>query len=253
MIKRISKQNPQKGQFVLSEPFVCLVNSYYYVQPGEDSDYFFRAIQRIITDSYTFAELNSTKQNSKDSFALALQSTAAQLSVSLINESFNKSFFESQINRISIEDLCDRELLKKYLNLLDKKQLKEFLMLDKKGDGLYSMSTSNYITMRQCFNRKCREIDQSIPCMDEAFEDYQEFEKENQYYYFDCLSKDFIESVILKYIDIHLDKAVFTAKALYYSNIDFAYNCLTLLFYFQEYWGNKILNPLSLEEVEIKI
>ena len=249
IIKRISKQNPHKGQFILSEPFVCLVNSYYYVKPGEDSNQFFRDIEYMIAESYRLSKLQHNEQNGNDSFALTLQSTAAQLSVSLINESFNEKYFESQINRIDIEDLDDKELLKKYLNLLSKKQLKQFLAL---GDQLFTINDTEYESERQHFNDECRKVDMSIPSIHNNYKDYIKFEWENPLYYYDYLSKDTIVEILLEHRETDLDLAVFTAKALFHSDINFTCNCLNLLFYFQEYWGNKILDPLSLEEVKIE-
>lgn len=253
IIKRISKQNLSNGRFILCEPFVCLTNSFYFVQPGEDADFFFHSVEHMISKSYTLGGLEYKIQKGQVPFAEVLQSIASRLSVSVIQDAFDEKYFASQLERLSIEDKDDKELLREYLTLLDMKQLKAFLMLTKEGEGMYTMSQKRYDAMRRRFNKKARLADSTIPDMETALEDYLEYEKAQRYYYLEYLSKEEIVTALLKYIDKNLDVAVFAAKAIFYSDINVAYNCLNLLFYFQKYWGNNILHPLSLEEVKIEI
>ena len=250
IIKRLQKQDHRKGQMILSEPFVCLVNSYYYVRPGTDSDMFFRAVKSMITEAYRVGELRYRTQSQKAPFALALHSAAAQLSIPLIQEAFDEEYFDAQIQRMAINDAPDKDLLRTYLGLLTESQLKDFFMLNKEGTGAYSMSSQSFNALRQYFNEECCALNSAIPRMTNA--DFATFESKHPFYFCDYLSKETIVAALMKHIDQHLNVAVLTAKALLYSDFNFAYNCLTLLFYFQEHWGCNILDPLTLEEVKIE-
>jgi hypothetical protein len=251
-IRRLSKQDAKSGRFMLCEVFASIINGYYYVAPGIESDYFFKRIKSIISMSYRYADEQKPFFDGtvKDQYAMALQSCAAQMCAQLINEMFDENYFEHQLKLMSIEDESDDVLLKKYLSALDNKKLKVFLQLIKDGDRVRHMSDKKMRRMRRELNAECCQLDTSIPNISKSYATYEAFEKENPLYFCECLSKETIVSILLKYMDRDLDVAVYTSKILYYSDCREAYNYLTLAFYFQNYWENNALRPTTLEEIK---
>jgi aminoglycoside phosphotransferase len=236
---------------MLCEVFASIINGYYYVAPGLESDYFFKRVNNIIAMAYRYADAQQPFFDGKveDQYAMALQSAAAQMCVQLINEVFDEEYFEHQLNVMSVEDESEAVLLKKYLSVLDDKKLKVFLQLIKEGNGVRHISYKKLRKLRRTLNIESCKLDASIPNMLDSYAAYEAFEKQNPLYFCDCLSKETIVDILLKHMDCELDIAVYTAKALFYSDCREAYNYLTLAFYFENYWGNNALHPTTLEEI----
>jgi hypothetical protein len=251
-LRRLSKQDPEKGRFMLGEVFASIINGYYYVEPGINSDYFFKSVKNIIAISYRYADEQQPFFDGKvkDQYAMALQSCAARMCVQLINEVFDEEYFEHQLKLMDIEDESDVKLLEKYLLALDKNKFKVFLQLIKEGKGIRHISINKLRRMRKALNAECCNVNPAIPNMSDSYAAYESFEKENPLYFCDCLSKETLVSILLKYMDCDLDIAVYTAKALFYSDCREAYNYLTLAFYFENYWENNALHPTTLEEIK---
>lgn len=250
-LRRLSKQDPKKGRVMLCEVFAGIINGYYYVAPGEKSDYFFKSVQSIISMAYRYADAQQPFFDGKveNQYAMALQSAAARMFIQLITEVFDEKYFEHQLKLIDIEDESDVKLLEKYLLSLDKNKFKVFLQLIKEGKGVRHISSNKLRRMRKALNIECCNVDPSIPNMSHSYAEYERFEKENPLYFCDCLSKETLVSILLKYMECDLDIAVYTAKALFYSDCREAYNYLTLAFYFENYWENNALHPTTLEEI----
>ena len=251
-LRRLSKQDPEHGRFMLCEVFASIINGYYYVAPGLESDHFFKRVNNIIAMAYRYADAQQPFFDGKveDQYAMALQSAAAQMCVQLINEVFDEEYFEHQLKLMDIEDESDVKLLEKYLLALDKNKFKVFLQLIKEGKGIRHISVNKLRRMRKALNAECCNVNPAIPNMSDSYAAYESFEKENPLYFCDCLSKETLVSILLKYMDCDLDIAVYTAKALFYSDCREAYNYLTLAFYFENYWENNALHPTTLEEIK---
>ena len=200
--------------------YTILAHGYLYVRPGKPTEKFtLRVIEALkvgTTDGF-----NNYLEDAYCSWPLDewIRISRANQALQVAREMFDKKYFKKQIARLDPDEECDEMLLDKYLNLMDKEQLLDFMNDVSYWRAYYMAFTTldieNGITDE--LHDRCRKVNSSLPENTCGFE-YLDFRENNPYYIADYLSNEEIISAIKREIIWNKSLAGHVARMRYNTN-----------------------------------
>lgn len=178
--------------------FTILAHGYLYVRPGTP------------TTEFTLKIIEAFKAGAIDGFNKHLEPLGgewplddeirfamASAALEVARNTFDKKYFEEQIAFFDPDEECDSSLLDKYLNLMNKEQLEEFMndiASARANWDAFSDFDFGFKILDE-LNERCRQVNALIPETANGYK-YISFKQKNPYYLFDYLSKEEIVDAI---------------------------------------------------------
>lgn len=242
IINTISNQkfNTADSQEInIEETILALVNGFYYVKSGEDTERFHDAIDCIIAATHEEGCHPYRKNMKKYLIKDDIQTAVAFKARELILNSFDKDFFHLQVEKTRYNNETRTNLLKQYLNKYTKSQLYEFIAFfmglnSEIPEYLFDFDT--FCEMTAMFNCLACEVDPSIPRA--GSDEFKLLVKKNPFYYAECLSKEVLIDVLVFYASKqNTELVLYMAKALSVLKLEEAWFYTKMVIYFTEEFG----------------
>ena len=226
--------------------YAILAHGYLYVKPGRAAEEFamkvIKALKFGAVDGFeSYLEDECASWSLEEWIRISMAKTALQVAI----KAFDRRYFKKQIANLDPDEMCDKTLLDKYLNLMDKKQLLDFMNTVSYYGACYcaltNPDTTNKITGElhgQCYkaNPSLSEIAYGL--------DYLMFCEENPYYIADYLSKEEIVDAIKRVILYNKSMAGHMARMFYYTNsIEWFEEYIELIGTYERTFHRDIYNP----------
>lgn len=202
--------------------YAILAHGYLYVRPGDPTERFALNVIESLKVGATDG-INMYLEYDYDCTPWPLEervrSSMAKEALKIARASFNKRYFENQVAHLDPDEEGDESLLDKYLKLMDKERLLDFLY--KVADCsmfYYAFSDVTVHDIKDELHERCRKMDSSLP---EARYDYKRgvsLEDEDPYYMADYLSNEEIIDAIERSIVDNKSLAGHVARNFYYTN-----------------------------------
>ena len=144
--------------------YAILARGYLYVRPGEPTEKFASNILEALKVG-ACAGIDRYRGYYYDPHSLDewIRVYMAKEALNVAREAFDKTYFKRQIARFDPDEECDESLLDKYLKLMDKEQLLDFLhewtYYSQEYLAFSNGSTAVYNELHEC----CRMRDPSLP------------------------------------------------------------------------------------------
>jgi hypothetical protein len=168
----------------------------------------------------------------------------ASTALKVARKMFDKEYFEKQIASLDPEEECDSTLLDKYLNLMNKEQLRGFMddMYCGSGNYLAFSYFDLWFKINNELNERCRKVNPLIP--ERPSDEHRLFHQRNPYYMFDYLSKEEIVDAIKRGIVFNKSLAGHLARLTYNtSDTGFMDYYIELISTYERVFGRDIYNP----------
>lgn len=204
-IETIVKLDVIGEEFPHKELDLAIVNCDYYVRPGVERTAFMFWFHRIMDGEFSTELLDKN---------IPKEMRVPMTLAGLVRTFFDKSYFEEFCNTPVMTVNCS--IVKKIIKNFSTKELKNFfiLLINGRGRGDMFISNSNSTNMWKRINDECRNVDNSIPKINEMSMAYSAFTHNNPIYFFDYLPSKKIAEIICDSIDKNMDIAEKLARLL---------------------------------------
>ena len=197
--------------------YAILAHGYLYVRPGKS------------TEKFTLRVIKALKIGANDGFDSYLKDgyniwpleewiriSMAGVALKVAKKFFDKRYFEKQVALLDSDEDCDDTLIDKYLNLMSKEQLNEFMcdVSYHRANDLVFTSFDREVEIMDGLHERCRKVNSTLPEPQSGYE-YWAFKTNNPYYLFDYLNKEEIISAIKSEIIWNKSLAGHMARTLY--------------------------------------
>ena len=171
--------------------FTMLAHGYLYIRPGEDTE-------KFVSDVLDALKVGACKGIEMyrryyfDSYSLDewMRIYMAEEALNVAKKAFDETYFNTQASRLDPNEECNESLLDKYLKLMDKKQLLDFLHMCTHYSQDYLVFTNGNISVYWELHECCRKKDPSLP---QEWYDYKRgrcLNDDDPYYMADYLSNE---------------------------------------------------------------
>ena len=200
--------------------YTILAHGYLYVRPGKPTEKFrsklvkaFKVGASIGLNNYLVDRI--TPKPLDEWIRIEMASAALEVA----RKMFDKEYFEKQILHLDPDEECGESLLYKYLNLMNKEQLKGFIdeLTYCRANYLAFSTFETEMEIMDELHDRCREVNSALPKTTSGYE-YAAFQSNNPYYLFDYLSKEEIIHAIKNLIIRNKGLAGHMARQLYNDN-----------------------------------
>ena len=202
----------------LNSVHIALINCDYYVRPGEKRDNF-------MNEFYDTMKRECAPETTLELFCWQVRA------IKLIRKYFDVEYFQSKIEMDS--DNTSKTLLKTYLELFNRNQLREFVGFVINGRLKCDLFISNYSSneLWKKLNDMCKERDNAVPGIWEP--GHSALVAKNPLYHLDYLNEKTVANTFCEHIDKDIELASQAAKVYYERGVEAAYN----------YVKNELLRP----------
>ncbi len=200
--------------------YTILAHGYLYVRPGKP------------TEKFTFKVIEALKNGAIDGVnnyfnsgcymwpldeCIRISTASAMLKVA--RKAFDKRYFKKQIACLDPDETCDDGLLDKYLKLMSKEQLCDFMSEVSycRANDLAFTSFETEVGITDELHERCRKVNSMLPETTSGYK-YLAFRTNNPYYLCDYLSNEEIISAIKSEILFNKSLAGHVARTLYNTN-----------------------------------
>ena len=223
--------------------FAILAHGYLYMRPDNVSEQFVQGVIKAF-ESGALAGFDDYLKSCGILLDEAIYLSMASAALQVAREMFDKEYFEEQSASLDPEEECDSTLLDKYLNLMNKEQLRGFMDDISCGSGNY-LAFSDFdlwFEINNELNERCRKVNPLIP--ERPSDEHRLFHQRNPYYMFDYLSKEEIVDAIKRGIVFNKSLAGHLAR-MTYNNIStgFMDYYIELISTYERVFGRDIYNP----------
>ena len=223
--------------------FAILAHGYLYMRPDNVSKQFVQGVIKAFK-SGALAGFNDYLESCGILLDEAIHLSMASAALKVARKMFDKEYFEKQIASLDPEEECDSTLLDKYLNLMNKEQLRSFMDDMSCGSGNY-LAFSDFdlwFKINNELNERCRKVNPLIP--ERPSDEHRLFHQRNPYYMFDYLSKEEIVDAIKRGIVFNKSLAGHLAR-MTYNNIStgFMDYYIELIATYERTFGCDIFDP----------
>lgn len=231
--------------------YTILAHAYLYVRPGKPTEKF---ISRVIK-ALKYGATDGIKNYFKDEYCSWpldewIRICVAKNVLKIARAACDKEYFKNQIARLDPDEECDDSILDKYLKLMDKEQIMDFINEVSHCRAWYLAFTTFNIEAKVIdeLHERCRKVNPSLPESTSGF-DYLSFRENSPCYMFDYLSKEEIIGAISKEIIMDRSLAGHVARVLYYGNsIDYLEPYIELIGTYERVFKGDIYKPHIVHE-----
>ncbi len=200
--------------------FSILAHGYLYVRPGKPTEKFTLDVIEALKAG-AIEGFNNYLGDEYSSWPLDvwIRISMARTALQVARKAFNKRFFNKQITCLDLDEVCDESLLGKYLNLMSKEQLLDFMrgISDHRAFHMAFTTIDYEIKITNELHELCYKRDSSIPEKAYGLE-YLAFVENNPYYLADYLNNEEIVNAIKLEIVFNKSLAGHLARILYNTN-----------------------------------
>jgi hypothetical protein len=227
--------------------FTMLAHGYLYIRPGEDTE-------KFVSDVLDALKVGACKGIEMyrryyfDSYSLDewMRIYMAEEALNVAKEAFDETYFNTQASRLDPNEECNESLLDKYLKLMDKKQLLDFLHMCTHYSQDYLVFTNGNISVYLELHKCCRKKDSSLP---QEWYEGRCLNDDDPYYVADYLSNEEIIDAIERDIVYNKSLAGHLARRLYTTgDIDYIDPYIHLISSYELATGRDIYNPQIYQE-----
>ena len=203
--------------------YTILAHGYLYVRPGEPTATFASNIlDALKLGACAGIELYRKYYYDPNSLDECMHICMAKEALNVAREALDETYFKRQIARLDPDEECDESLLDKYLKLMDKEQLLDFLHEWTYYSQEYYAFSGGSISIYYELHERCHKKDPSLP---KEWYDYKRgrcLNDDDPYYMADYLSKeeiiDAIERAIVenKSLAGHIARRFYTTEDIDY-------------------------------------
>lgn len=226
--------------------YTILAHGYLYVRPGKPTEKFTLKMVKAFKAGAVDGFNNYLKNgNSMWSLSELIRISIASSALKIARKMFDKKYFEEQIASLDPDEVCDNSLLDKYLDLMNKEQLRAFM-------DEVSYCRANYLVfstfeteaeIMDGLHNRCREVNLTLPETTSGFK-YVSFQSNNPYYLFDYLSQEEIVDAIKREIVFNKSLAGHLARVIYNTNgLGIMDSYIELIGTYEHVFGGDIYKP----------
>lgn len=231
--------------------FAIVAHGYLYIRPGKTTEEFRMKIMNSISSAVEEGVNNYLGPDGEiRPFETWLRISLAKAALTVARELFDADYFEEKCAILNANEEENGEyLLDKYLNLMDKDQLVDFEGWINDWCKYYYVFTPDgtRYEVHKNFNEICREINPSIPTLDNVLEYFEYQEKHPEFDMFDYLSKEEIAKGIAREIIFDRSLAGHMARIFYDTHdTDLIEIYIELTSHYQSIFNRDIYTPYEI-------
>ena len=170
--------------------YTILAHGYLYIRPGKPTEKFMlkmiKALKFGANDGF-----NSYLKDGYNIWPLEewIRISMASVALKVAKKFFDKGYFEKQVALLDPDEDCDDTLIDKYLNLMSKEQLNEFMcdVSYYRANDLVFTTFEREVGIMDGLHERCRKVNSTLPEHTSGYE-YWAFRTNNPYYLFDYLN-----------------------------------------------------------------
>lgn len=225
--------------------YTFLAHGYLYVRPGKPTEKFIKKVIKSLKEGIR----GGIKKALRDDCSMWpldewIRMCVAKSVLNIARAAFDKEYFVEQIACLDADEECDEGLLDKYLNLMSKEQICDFMddVSYFRANDLAFTTLETEIAILDELNDRCRKVNSAIPEAN-CFE-YFTLREENPCYMFDYLSKKEIISAIKREIIFNKSLAGHMARILYSTNsVNAIEHYIELISIYERLFGKDVYKP----------
>ena len=225
--------------------FAILAHGYLYVRPGEATERFESNILDVLKVGMC-AGVDKYREYYFDPHSLDewIRVCMAKEALVVAREAFNETYFKRQISCLDPDEECDESLLDKYLKLMDKEHLLDFLHMCTYYSQEYLVFSYGSVAIYKELHERCWEMDPSLPNEWYDYKRGRSLDEDDPYYMADYLSKEEIIDAIERTIVNNKSLAGHLARMFYISgDIDDMDPYISLIFSYEYTTRGDIYKP----------
>lgn len=245
-INRFCTNNEEVDPLNTDLVYTILAHGYLYVRPGKPTENFtmkvIEALKAGATDGF-----NNYLEGECCSWSLDewIRISMARMALQAARKEFDKGYFKKQIARLDPDEECDETLLDKYLNLMNKEQLVDFMNSVSHCRARYGTFTTIEIEneIMDELHKCCYKFNSLLPEKAYGLE-YLALREMNPYYMFEYLSKEEVVKAIKREIIWNKSLSGHVARMLYNTNsIDAMESYIELISSYEHVFKGDIYKP----------
>ena len=245
-IERFCINNEELDELNTDLVYAILAHGYLYVKPGK------------ATEKFTLKVIEAFKAGANDGFDNYLEDknspwpldeririSMARTALRVARKAFNKRYFKKQISHMDPDEACDESLLDKYLSLMSKKQMLDFVSILSYYRAFHMAFTTlkHEEEIMEELHECCRKINPLLPEKAYGME-YLDFRENNPYYMTDYIGNEEFVNAIKREIVLNKSLAGHVARMFYNTNRTYVMESyIALISTYERTFGGDIYKP----------
>ena len=224
--------------------YTILAHGYLYIRPGEHTEKFFSDV----LDALKVGACNGIEKYRRCYFHSCslgdwMRIYMAKEALNVAKEAFDETYFKRQISRLDPDEECDESLLNKYLKLMDKKKLLDFLHMWIYDSPYYFAFANTDLSVYEELHECCCKKDALLT------KEWYDYFEDDPYYMSDYLSNEEIIDVIERAMGGNERLAGHFARRFYDTgDDDYMHPYLDLISSYELATGRDIYDPQIFDE-----